>query len=66
MRFGDADVEIARRKRFGEFRQTRTIGHRRGDADDALVAGGHGDQRVGERLRKRRPAALLLEAPFVG
>ena len=66
VRFGDADVEIARRERLGELGEAGAVGHRGGDADDALVARGGCDQRVGEGLRERRTAALLLEPPFVG
>ena len=54
---GDADVEEALRVRGGEGRETGPVGHRGGDRDQALLAGGLAQQRLAEdrgvRWRRR-------------
>ena len=65
MRFGDADVEVPLRKAFGELREPGAVGHRGRDTDDALVALGGGDQRVGERGREGRTRGLLLDPALI-
>ena len=66
VRFSDPDVEVALRKALGELCETGAVGHRGRDADDARVALGRGDQRVGERRGERRPGRFLLDLPFIG
>ena len=66
MRLGDPDVEVAMRETLGELREARAVGHRRRDPDDARVALGGGDQRVGKRLRERWPRRFLLDFPSSG
>ncbi len=50
MLFGDADVEIAFGEVLRKTHQPRTFAHRRGDADQSFIGGGHVAQPVAEHL----------------
>ena len=66
MRLGDADVEVVFGVRLCEFRQARTVGHRRRDPDDAPILVHRLDHRFAEREVERLAAGLLLELALIG
>ncbi|KAF5028891.1 hypothetical protein DSECCO2_654340 [anaerobic digester metagenome] len=63
----DAHVHEALGHVLGEIRQSRALGHGRGDGHDALIGLGQGRQRLAEHLRvARRAHARLFHEPGLG